>query len=128
MNLKPLFVFLGQWALNGIFIWLFGNLVPKNVVLGNQHVLPIWASVFPGFVMTTVQLLTEHVLSFMTERQVTYQKLTLAFVVNAIAVWSITRFALMLGVGVSAFWWAGILAAALTLGQWAIILFASKKK
>ncbi|EKD53122.1 MAG: hypothetical protein ACD_61C00146G0001, partial [uncultured bacterium] len=42
----------------------------------------------------------------------------LYFVVNTVAVWVLTRLALIIGVGISAFWWAGVLGGLLMLGQW----------
>lgn len=110
--------FLSYWLLNSGLIWIIGQLAPKGVVLGNQHVPALWASVFAGYILSTVNILIDPTVRlFKIKLKEPWQKLVLSIIVNSLGLWVITRLALVVGVGISAFWWAIVLGVILTLGQ-----------
>lgn len=117
-SVQPI-TFLSFWIVNSILLWVVGQLVPKEVVLGNQHVLSLWASILAGFILAAVDSLVGPTLA-MTKVKPTgdYHWVLTFFAANSVALWIITRFALLIGVGIAAFWWAVILGIIITFGQW----------
>lgn len=114
-------MFLGFWLANSAVIWFVGQIVPQNVVLGNQHVSPVQASLFVGFLLSTVNILVEPTLELLkVELKQQSHRAGLLILVNTGALWLITKLALMVGVGIAAFWWAGVLGVTTMLGQWTV--------
>ena len=110
--------FIGFWVINSIIIWFVGQLAPNNVVLGNQHVSAIQASVFAAYVLSTLNILVQPTLKLLKiKTQNIQQWAALLATVNSLGFWIVTRLALIIGVGISNFWWAGILGVTTTLGQ-----------
>lgn len=117
------------WAVNSALLWIVGQMVPKEVVLGNQHVLSIWASILAGFILAAIDSLVEPTLAMTKVKpKEDYHWAVTFFAVNSIALWIITRFALIIGIGVTAFWWAIILGGIVTLGQWMVWAFVAPQR
>ena len=115
-----LLLFIGFWLINAILFWIIGLIAPGGVVLGNQHVSAIQASLFAGFLLSTVNILTEPAAGLVKFKPQPGQWRWLFVAVNTISIWVVTRLALIVGVGINAFWWAVILGVILTFGQWMI--------
>ena len=114
-----LFHFIGFWLVNGILVWVVGTMAPGGVALGNQTVIPAAAGVFFGYMLSTIIILVPPAMDLVKLKLSDPKHLALLyFVVNTVAVWVLTRLALIIGVGISAFWWAGVLGGLLMLGQW----------
>lgn len=110
--------FLGFWAGNSILIWVTAWVAPKGLILGNQHILPFWGSIFAGYILSVIGILIEPTLKLLKVRmEKPSQLITLSIVVNSISFWVVTRLALIVGVGIPVFWWAMIMGVILTLGQ-----------
>lgn len=113
--------FIGFWLVNGILVYAVGTMVPGGVALGNQTVSPVAASAFFGYMLSTIIILIQPAIDLMKLKLSDPKHLALLYLaVNAASVWILTRLALIVGVGISAFWWAGILGGALMLGQWLV--------
>lgn len=122
------FRFIGFWIVSTLIIIIVSQLSPQEIVLGNQHILPIWASVLAGFILSTMGGLTEQIAHmFKISKTEKLKMFALTVVVFSLSVWTITRFALLIGVGISHFWWAGILGTILTLGLWLVVSVLPKK-
>lgn len=110
--------FLGFWAVNAFLIWITASLAPKGLDLGNQHISPILSCIFAGYILSTVDILIEPTLALFKAKVKAPEKFTLiSILVNTVAFWAVSRLALMVGVGVSAFWWAAVVGVILALGQ-----------
>ena len=113
--------FLSFWIVNSLLLWIVSQIAPQGVVLGNQHILSPWASLFAGFILSAIDSMVEPTLAMTKIKPMTdYHWALTFFAANSVALWIITRFALIIGVGVAAFWWAVILGIVVTLGQWAV--------
>lgn len=113
--------FLGFWAANSILIWITAQVAPQGLILGNQHILPFWACVFAGYILSTINILVEPTLKLLKIRvKDQSQSIVLSVIINSMGFWVVTRLALMIGVGIPVFWWAVIVGIILTLGQSAI--------
>ncbi len=111
--------FLGFWLINSVLVYIVGAVAPSGVVLGNQHVGQIQASAFFGYMLSTINILVQPTVDSMKLKLSDPKHWALLyFAVNAIAVWVLTRLALIIGVGISSFWWSGVLGLILMLGQW----------
>jgi len=115
-----LLLFIGFWLINAILFWIIGLIAPEGVVLGNQHVSAIQASLFAGFLLSTVNILTEPAVELVKFKPQPGQWRWIFVVINTISIWVITRLALIVGISINAFWWAVILGVILTFGQWMI--------
>lgn len=114
-------MFLGFWLVNSVIIWAVGQVVPESVVLGNQHVSPIQASFFAGFMLSTVALLVKPTIELLNVKlKEEFHLMGFFLVADIVSVWIITRLALIIGVGVAVFWWAVVLGLATMLGQWVV--------
>lgn len=122
-----LLLFIGFWLTNAILFWIIGLIAPGGVVLGNQHVSAIQAGLFAGFLLSTVNILTEPAIELAKFKPQQGQWRWLFVAVNTISIWVITRLALIVGVGINAFWWAVILGVILTFGQWMVWKLVAKK-
>lgn len=106
-----------------------GQLAPGGVVLGNQHILSFWASVFAGFILAAIDSLVEPTLEIThVKPRGGYRWVVTFLAANSIALWIITRFALVIGVGIAAFWWAVVLGIVVTLGQWTVWAYLTPSK
>lgn len=113
--------FVGFWLASSVLIYILGIMMPSGVVLGNQYISPVQASAFFGYMLSTIVILVQPVMDLLKVKLVDPKGQAIVyFAVNIVAVWALTRLALMVGVGISAFWWAGILGLALMLGQWLV--------
>lgn len=114
-----LLYFIGFWLVNGILVWVVGTMAPSGVVLGSEHVSQIAASAFFGYMLSTVSILVQPAMDLVKLKLTDPKQLAfLYFAVNTAAVWTLTRLALIIGVGIAAFWWSGVLGLVLMLGQW----------
>ncbi len=116
-----LFYFIGFWLTSGILVWVVGTMAPGGVTLGNQTVSPAAAGAFFGYMLSTIIILVQPAMDLGKLKLSDPKHLGFLYLaVNTAAVWVLTRLALIVGVGISAFWWAGILGGVLTLGQWLV--------
>ena len=110
--------FLGFWIGNSVLIWVTAQVAPEGLILGNQHILPFWACVFAGYILSAIDILIEPTLKLLKVRVKNQSQLiVLSVAINSISFWGVTRLALMVGVGIPVFWWAAIVGIILTLGQ-----------
>lgn len=120
--------FLGFWLVSSVLTYILGMMAPSGVVLGNQYISPVQASAFFGYMLSTIIILVQPVMElFRVKLGDPKHQAVVYFAVNTIAVWILSRLALMIGVGISAFWWAGILGLALMLGQWLTRMVLTKR-
>lgn len=113
--------FIGFWLVNGILVYIVGRMAPWGVVLGNQYISPAQASAFFGYMLSTVIILVQPATELLKVKLGDpKQQAFVYFAVNTMAVWVLTRLALMVGVGIAAFWWSGVLGLVLMLGQWLV--------
>lgn len=113
--------FVGFWLVSSVLIYILGMMMPSGVVLGNQYISPVQASAFFGYMLSTIVILIQPVMDLLKVKLADPNRQVIVyFAVNTVAVWALTRLALMVGVGISAFWWAGILGLVLMLGQWLV--------
>lgn len=113
--------FVGFWLVSSVLIYILGMMMPSGVVLGNQYISPVQASAFFGYMLSTIVILIQPVMDLLKVKLADPNRQAIVyFAVNTIAVWVLTRLALMVGVGIVAFWWAGILGLVLMLGQWLV--------
>jgi hypothetical protein len=113
--------FIGFWLVNGILVYIAGLTAPAGVVLGNQTVSPAASSAFFGYILSTIIILVQPAMDLGKLKLSEPKHLAFLYlVVNTAAVWVLTRLALIVGVGISAFWWAGVLGLILMLGQWLV--------
>ena len=114
--------FIGFWLISSLLIWITAQISPRGLILGNQNILPAWACVFAGYILSPISILIKPVLKLLklkTEKQL---EVTIALIViNSVCFWIITRLALIIGVGIPSFWWAGIEGTILALGQMFVI-------
>lgn len=114
-----LLYFIGFWLANGVLVYIVGRMAPLGVVLGNQYIGPVQASAFFGYMLSTIVILVQPAMDLLKVKLADPKGQAIVyFGVNTIAVWVLTRLALIVGVGISAFWWAGVLGGLLMLGQW----------
>lgn len=111
------FWFLFYWISNTIIMFIVGSIVPNEVVLGNQHVTPLMASLFGGYLLATINTTVRPSLAAIAGTK-TVHLASLLTLVNVIAIWLITRLALIVGIGIAAFWWSIVLGVTVTAGQW----------
>lgn len=113
--------FVGFWLVSSVLIYILGMMMPSGVVLGNQYISPVQASAFFGYMLSTIVILVQPAMDLLKVKLTDHNRQAIVyFAVNTIAVWVLTRLALMVGVGIVAFWWAGILGLVLMLGQWLV--------
>jgi len=121
--------FIGFWLVNGILVYAVGTMAPGGVVLGNQTVSQAAAGVFFGYMLSTIIILVPPAMDLMKLKLSDPKHLALLYLaVNTAAVWGLTRLALIVGVGISAFWWAGVLGGILMLGQRLVLGVLTKRR
>lgn len=121
--------FVGFWLASSVLTYILGMMAPSGVVLGNQYISPAQASAFFGYMLTTIIILVQPVMELLKVKLVDPNRHAIVyFAVNTVAVWALTRLALMVGVGIAAFWWAGILGLVLMLGQWLMWMVLTKRE
>lgn len=113
--------FSAYWITNTIVIGIVSSLVPRDVVLGNQHIAPFWASILSGFIFATFMILVKPTIEMTIHSLEKQHVWGLVVLSNVVGVWILTRVALLAGLGITAFFWAFVLGGAITLGQWAVI-------
>lgn len=95
------------WAVNTLVIKLAFILFPLGVVLGTYRLNPTEAAIYAGFWVTFI-IWTAW--DFAIARKISLEKPVKNFVyfliVNTVAVWIVTRFAPLSGMGIISFWWA----------------------
>ncbi|OGM57401.1 hypothetical protein A3E46_02165 [Candidatus Woesebacteria bacterium RIFCSPHIGHO2_12_FULL_46_16] len=111
-------LFLLYWFLNSLVLYLLGLLFPASVVLGTWRLTMVEAAIYAGFWLTFfVWTMWEYVLF----RKVKLEPFTLRFifffVVNALGIWLVARYAAYTGLGIASFWWAFALGAVTNLLQ-----------
>lgn len=121
--------FLGFWLVSSVLVYIVAMLAPAGLVLGTQHVSPVQASGFFGYMLSTIIILVRPVIDLLKLKLDDPKRQAIVyFAVNTVAVWILTRLAVMVGVGIAAFWWAGILGLILMLGQWLVGAVLTKRR
>lgn len=116
MDMPKLFTVLSLWISKSVAILVVSMLSFNTIVLGNDRVLGSMAAVFAGLVVTIVDYITEPVMIRMGAKSNDKRlRMGFYFVLCAIALWIIKRFALVTGFGVSNNFVVLILAATVTL-------------
>lgn len=116
------------WLVSSVLTYILGVMAPSGVVLGNQYINPVQASAFFGYMLSTIIILVQPAMElFKVKLGDPKRQAVVYFAVNTIAVWILSRLALMVGVGIAAFWWAGILGLILMLGQWLVGTVLTKR-
>ena len=119
MDQKKLFQFLSFWVVDVVVLLVASLIFKNNVVLGNDKVSTALAAVVCGFIITVLITLVKK-----SDFKVKNENLwaVIYFVVNALGIWVLKRFALMIGLGVSNLFFVAILALILTVAQWGAAL------
>lgn len=119
INLVFSFVFI--LAVNYVILFLAHWLFPKAVVFGTYTLTPAWSLLMASEKIALVSAFFIPYVAYQEwKRGKDYSPkewMTTYFVVNAVTVWVISRFATYLGFGISSFWVAILLGAVLDWGQ-----------
>ena len=123
MDQKKLFQFLSFWVVDVVVLLVASLIFKNNVVLGNDKVSTALAAVVCGFIITVLITLVDPAVK-KSDFKVKNENLwaVIYFVVNALGIWVLKRFALMIGLGVSNLFFVAILALILTVAQWGAAL------
>src|SRR5689334_17483222 len=122
--------FLTLFVVNGLIIILANRFFPKQVVLGTISISYWWALHNSALKLTLINtLVMPFVALYEWKKKTTFtpqQWMGTYLIVNIVALWSIARFANNLGLGLSAWWVAVILAIVLDWIQGMAMLAAGK--
>ena len=114
---------------NSLVVYLAAIVFPANVVLGTYQLSPLVAAVLTGLLVTLFSLLLKSLrkqLNFKLKGR--EQHIVFYWLVNSVGLWLFAQLAPFTGFGISAFYWAFVIGAVLTLGQWITRqLFKSQK-
>ncbi len=115
---------------NALVIMIAGSLFPSNVVLGSLHAPYMWAVYHSMFKLTVIDVFAMVFVTYYEWKKgvifTPKQWMLTYFVVNLAALWSITRYAEYLGLGVSSFGVLLLLAAAFDWIQGMVMLALGK--
>src|SRR3989344_6956353 len=107
------------WLANLLPIYFASAYYPMNYTLGNASISPFKAALFSGFLLTLAGRIAKDVLpKWGIKTNGRYKKFAVYWLVNSAAIWLISRFAFVTGIGISAYTWAIVLGFVGTLAQW----------
>lgn len=108
------------WAVNTVVIWLGWWFSPVDIVLGNGSMMPPFAALLSGFLLTLgCKLVKPLLVSFgVKEVKGRFKMFALYFFANTFLVWVLARFADFTGLGISSYFAALGLGVSLTFAQW----------
>ena len=111
--------FLIIWFVNASIFLLANNIYPRNYVLGNAVIPPVFAGIFAGFLLTIFTKAVRPILNKLGIK--TQGRLTMIVFylgLNSFGIWLIARLAIISAFGIPAFYWAFPLGGVAWLGQW----------
>ena len=104
-------LYLSFWLVNFLVFYIFGSFFPNDVVLGIWKYTPVEAAIYSSFWLTFIVWTGW---DFIYSRGLKYQAGSIAWVyfwiLNTLGIWLIARFANVLGLGISNWSWAIIIA------------------
>ncbi|MBI3282615.1 hypothetical protein HYZ70_00890 [Candidatus Curtissbacteria bacterium] len=120
MDQKKLVEILAFWVVNTAVLLISSFIFGNNVVLGNDKVSAPMAAVISGGIITAFGYLVPPVVA-RSGYKIKNENLWggIYFVANALVVWVVKRFALLLGLGVASIFYVILVAVLLTGAQWA---------
>lgn len=117
-------------AANFAVLYLANKWWPTNVVLGTHFFSPMVALLYTVLPLSIVSVglvpVVEHIMDTTNWKANDYHWLVLSFVVNAAAIWGLTRFAEWVGMGVTSWMVVAVLAVVLTAAQGGIAKLVMK--
>lgn len=129
-GLTLVYSFFVLFAVNAAVVYLANKLFPADVVLGTYSISPWWAL---HHSMTKLSLIAVFAIPFVYYHEWKRGKdyspkewMLAYFVVNVVGIWMITRFAENMGMGISHWWVAVLLAVALDWAQGFAMMTVSK--
>lgn len=126
--------FFALLAVNVLVIALANKLFPESVVLGTHALNVFWVLVHVGSTLAIIDTLTIpliHEYENMRGKMLSgWEWMMKYFAINFVAIWLITRFSEQFGMGISAWWWAAILALVIDVLQGGVMmtLYSSHEK
>ena len=116
-GLMLLYSFFTLFVVNVLVLLIANALFPSNVVLGNSAVSYWWAVHHSMFKLSVIAVFAMQLVTvYEWKKSVTFtpkQWMLLYFAVNTVTIWGISRFAEQMGLGISAWYVALLLGAAL---------------
>lgn len=116
---KRLISFMLYWAGNSFTFLVADISFPHFFELGNVPLSPSYAALTAGFILALVIALVEPVfttLNIHVKHDGTWA--LIYWVINSEVIWGIARFAEYIGLGISAYWVAAVVAATVNILQW----------
>lgn len=111
-------MYFAYWVINAFVLYLASVLMPDNVVLGSWRFSNIESSIYAGFWLT---FLIWVCWDFAIAREFNLKNKTIAFIffslINAIAIWIVSRFASVTGFELINYQWAPVIGFASTILQ-----------
>lgn len=118
-------------AANFVILYLANKWWPTHVVLGTHFFSPMVALLYTVLPLTILSVgfvpVVEHVMDTTEWKATDYHWLALSFVVNATALWGLTRFAEWIGMGVSSWMVVAAVAVVLTAVQGMLVMGVVKR-
>jgi len=116
---KRLISFFLYWISNS-FIFLVADIsFPEFLELGNVLLTPSYAALTAGFILAIVIALVEPIFSTLNIHVKHQGSWALIYwIINSETIWGTARFAEYIGLGISAYWVAAVVAAAANILQW----------
>lgn len=106
---------------NSAFVYIANSIFPSNVVLGNHLFPPVLALFYSMLIFTLITVGMVPVIETVSESMKYKLKdmdwMVLYFIINTAALWLVAKFALQLGLGISSWFVAVVLAVVLDLIQ-----------
>lgn len=121
MDQKKIVELLSFWVVNSLVLLVSSAIFGGSVVLGNDKVSAPMAAVLAGLIITAASYLVPPIVarSGFKVKSDPIRGVILAGA-NFVIVWIIKRLAQLTGLGVANIFYVVVLAALLTLGQWAV--------
>lgn len=117
-------------AANFAALYLMNKWWPTNIVLGTHFFSPMVALLYTVLPLSILAVglvpVVEYIMDTTNWKANDYHWLVLSFVVNAAAIWSLTRFAEWVGMGVSSWMVVAAMAIVLTAIQGGIAKFVNR--
>lgn len=129
MDQKKIVEFLAFWVVNTLVLLVSSLIFSGNVVLGNSNLSVAHAAIVCGLIITVFGYLVPTVVK-KTGYSIKNENIwgAIYFGANAVIVWVIKRFALILGFGVSSILFVVLVAVLLTVAQWAAAIATGAMK
>lgn len=120
MDQKKLVEILAFWVVNSLGLLVASFIFSGNVVLGNDKLSLPMATLLGGLIITAGGYLVRPLVAKSGYRVKNEQIwVGIYFVANAVVLWVVKRFALVLGLGIASIFYVALVAALLTAAQWA---------